>query len=114
VIVYFNVYYFFRPEFNELLKFYITQPGSSVQTSLSESELAPKHVGILKIYKKSFKMEPIPLRSVRQFKMGHIMLSECNLNVTDKNIENKIEKLLASRVLKLVSECEKGFNKTNK
>ena len=110
MIVYFNVYYFFRPEFNELLKFYITQPGSSVQTSLSESELAPKHVGILKIYKKSFKMEPIPLRSVRQFKMGHVTLSEyTNLSVTDKNIENKIEKILATKVLKLVTECEQGF-----
>ena len=97
-----------------MLKFYITQPGSSVQTSLSESEIAAKHVGILKIYKKSFKMEPIPLRSVRQFKMGHVTLSECSLNITDKNIENKIERELRSRVLKLVAECEKGSNIKNK
>ena len=54
-------------------------------------------------------MEPIPLRSVRQFKMSQITLSECNLSVTEKNIESKIEKVLATRVLKMVAECEKGF-----
>ena len=79
-----------------------------MQTSLSESELAHKHVGILKIYKKSFKMEPVPLRSVRQFKLDTIVLSEChNLNITDKNIELKIEQVLAKKVIKMVEECSK-------
>lgn len=32
------------PEFNESQKFYITQPGSSVATSLSEGESKPKCV----------------------------------------------------------------------
>lgn len=96
-----------------MFKFFVTQPGSSVQTSLSESELAPKHVGILKIYKKSFKLEPVPLRSVRQFKMGHIVLSDCSISVTDKNLEAKIEQILAKKVLKLVEECEKGILKNS-
>ena len=41
-----------RPEYNELQRFYVSQPGSSVITSLSESEVGPKHVGLLKIHKK--------------------------------------------------------------
>lgn len=103
-----------RPEFNEILKFFVTQPGSSVHTSLSESELAHKHVGILKIFKKSFKLEPVPLRSVRQFKMSSIVLSDCNISITDKSIEVKIEQLLAKKVAKMVEECEKGNKRFEK
>ena len=97
-----------RPEYNELQKFFVTQPGSSVITALCESELGPKHVGVLKIYKKSFKMEPIPLRSVRQFVMDTIVLSEQGLNETDKHIEAKIEQLLTKKVDKLIESCHKN------
>ncbi len=95
-----------RPEFNELTKFFVTQPGSSVITALCESELEPKHVGICKIYKKSFKLEKIPLRSCRQFVMDHVVLASEGLNEADKKIELKIEKLLAGRVDKLVQHCQ--------
>ena len=80
-----------RPEFNELQSFFVTQPGSSVATSLSESEIATKHVGILKIYKSNFKLNPIPLRTVRSFAMSTLILKEHNIAQTDKNIELKIE-----------------------
>lgn len=97
-----------RPEFNELLHFYVTQPGSSVITSLSDSELAPKHAGILKIYGKDFKLEPVPLRSVRQFVMDSVVLSETGLKETDKNIEIKIEQLLVKKVDKIIDDCKKN------
>ena len=80
---------------------------------MSESELEPKHVGILKVYKKSFKLEPIPLRSVRQFKMANLVLSDTSINAGDRNIENKIEQLLAKKVIKMVEECEKGLKSIN-
>lgn len=97
-----------RPEYNELQKFYVSQPGSSVITSLSESELAPKNIALLKIHKKNFKLEPIPLRSVRQFMMDTVVLSDSSLNPTDKNVELKIEQLLAKKVDKLIEECNKN------
>jgi double-strand break repair protein MRE11 len=96
-----------RPEYNELLKFFVSQPGSSVITSLSESELKPKHVGLLKVYKKTFKLEAIPLRSVRQFLIDEIVLGEQQLQITDKNIELRIEQLLSKRVEKMIEECRK-------
>ena len=97
-----------KPVYNELQKFYVTQPGSSVITSLSESEVGQKHVALLKIYKKSFKLDPIPLRSVRQFLMDSVVLSETSLKETDKNIEIKIEQLLMKKVDKLVEDCAKN------
>lgn len=97
-----------RPEYNDLQKFFVSQPGSSVITSLSESELEPKHIGLLKIYKKNFKLEPVPLRSVRQFMMTNVSLNDSNLNPTDKNIELKIEQYLTKKVLSLIDECQKN------
>jgi double-strand break repair protein MRE11 len=97
-----------RPQYNELQKFYVTQPGSSVITSLSESEVGPKQVATLKIFKKSFKLNPIPLRSVRQFVMDTVVLGDTNLRETDKNVEAKIEQLLIKKVDKIVEECAKS------
>lgn len=97
-----------RPEFNQQQSFYVTQPGSSVATSLSESEIAQKHVGILKIYKNNFKLNPIPLRTVRAFSMGYITLKEHNITQTDKNIELKIEKILVEKIDKMIDEIERN------
>lgn len=97
-----------RPEYNELQRFYVSQPGSSVITSLSESELAAKHIALLKIHKKNFKLEPIPLRSVRQFMLDTVVLGDFNLNPTDKNIEIRIEQILAKKVDKMIEECNKN------
>jgi double-strand break repair protein MRE11 len=46
--------------------FRITQPGSSVATSLSAGEAEPKHVGILDIRDQVFRVRPIPLTQVRR------------------------------------------------
>lgn len=97
-----------RPEFNELQRFFVTQPGSSVITSLSESELAPKHVGVLKINAKSFKLEQLPLRTVRPFMMDTVILNELTLKDTDKNSEIKLEQFLVRRIDKIIDECNKN------
>lgn len=55
------------PEKNIRKSFYVTQPGSTVATSLAAGEALPKHCGILFINGKDFKMEKIRLKTVRPF-----------------------------------------------
>lgn len=45
--------------------FHITQPGSSVATSLCEGEAIPKRVGLLEVQGRRFKLEEVPLQTVR-------------------------------------------------
>ncbi|XP_046981777.1 double-strand break repair protein MRE11 isoform X1 [Schistocerca americana] len=71
------------PEQAEGGNFYITQPGSPVATSLCEGEAKEKHCAILKIRKKNFKLDLIPLRTVRPFVYDTITLSKCNINMAD-------------------------------
>jgi double-strand break repair protein MRE11 len=97
-----------RPEYNSLQTFYVTQPGSSVATSLSESETVQKHCAILKIFKKNFKLIPVPLRTVRPFALDTLVLNDHNLSHTDKNIEVKIEQILIKKVDQMIAECEKN------
>ena len=50
--------------FSEDKELFITQPGSSVATSLCEAEAVEKKVGILTIHGKQFKMDEFPLKTV--------------------------------------------------
>lgn len=53
---------------------YITQPGSSVATSLADGESIKKHIGLLKVQGKQFNLVPIELKTVRPFVMKTIDL----------------------------------------
>ncbi|KAK3913008.1 Double-strand break repair protein MRE11 [Frankliniella fusca] len=72
-------------------QYHITQPGSSVATSLSEGEAIPKCVGLLKVYKKKFLIESIPLKTVRPFVFREICASE--FNFTDDDMRDASEQL---------------------
>ena len=102
-------------------RYYITQPGSSVATSLAEGESIDKwisfyyypclldadsicprcsrHVALLKIQGKEFQLQPIPLRTVRPFVMDEIVLTEIaeeiGFDVTD---QMAVTKYLKGRV----------------
>lgn len=82
------------------LSFYITQPGSSVATSLSEGESRPKHVGILKITKnKMFKIDKVKLKTVRPFYIEDVILKETEIDPTQEDmvmayLVNKVEQLI--------------------
>lgn len=65
-----------HPRLNPEMNFHVMQPGSSVATSLMPGEAVPKHVAILKITGREFKVEPIRLKTVRPFVMKEIVLSE--------------------------------------
>ena len=108
-----------RPEPVAGKRYFISQPGSSVATSLAEGEAVDKcaliylsffsraangfcerHVALLKIQGKEFEMTPIPLRTVRPFVMDEILLTEVaeeeGFNVTDQMEVTKYLKLRVS------------------
>jgi double-strand break repair protein MRE11 len=85
----------------------ITQPGSSIATSLIEGEAVPKHVAILEIFREQFKWKPIRLKTVRPFVMKHIRLDE------EKSLENankdQVEEFLVKYVDRLLADVEADF-----
>ncbi|THH04764.1 hypothetical protein EW145_g5283 [Phellinidium pouzarii] len=78
-------------------EYHITQPGSSVATSLADGEALEKHVALLQIQGKEFHMEPIPLRTVRPFIIDEVLLIEAaeeeGFDVADQiEVNNLIKK----------------------
>ncbi|KAL8987512.1 MAG: hypothetical protein Q9177_003282 [Variospora cf. flavescens] len=64
------------PKYNPEMNFHVMQPGSSVATSLMPGEAVAKHVAIVSVTGRDFKVEPIRLKTVRSFAMKEIVLSE--------------------------------------
>lgn len=66
--------------------FHITQPGSSVATSLIDGESKPKHVLLLEIKGNQYRPTKIPLKSVRPFEYIEISLKdETGIDPNDQN-----------------------------
>ena len=95
------------PEWNGVQNFYVSQPGSSVATSLSEGETGKKHIGLLEIKGKDFKMTKIPLDTVRQFYHEDIILHETSLNPEDHNLAKKVEAYCTEKVEALLEKAGK-------
>lgn len=76
--------------------FQIIQPGSSIATSLVESEARPKHMMLLSVHKNEYKTEWIPYTQVRPFRIGEINLRRDAplLNPDDPKIEEQVRGLL--------------------
>lgn len=92
------------PEKVEGKEYYITQPGSSVATSLAPGEALPKHVGLLSIQGSQFQISEIPLKTVRPFELDEVVLTEIAVDEGMKvNLEDKdtITAYLRSRVSQL-------------
>jgi double-strand break repair protein MRE11 len=87
--------------------FRITQPGSSVATSLVPGEAARKKVGILDIKGKNFRLHPVPLTQVRSFVMTELSLREnrANLDPEDPKVDGKVTKLLEEEVQLMVLQA---------
>jgi double-strand break repair protein MRE11 len=64
-----------EPRLNPEMNFHVMQPGSSVATSLVPGEAVPKHVAILSITGKEFKVEPKRIKSVRPFVTQELALA---------------------------------------
>ncbi|XP_020585050.1 double-strand break repair protein MRE11 isoform X2 [Phalaenopsis equestris] len=82
--------------------FHISQPGSSVATSLIEGEAKPKHVLLMEVKGSQYRPTKIPLKSVRPFEYAEVVLKDeadvdpndqaSVLEHLDKVVKNLIEK----------------------
>eukprot|EP00977_Amphora_coffeiformis_P020556 scaffold8371_cov199-Amphora_coffeaeformis.AAC.9 len=97
-------------EFTESLvgTFRITQPGSSVATSLVAGEAVRKKVGVLDINGKNFRMHTVPLTQVRSFVMSDMNLREhrANLDPDDSKIDKKITRVLEEQVNAIIMDAK--------
>ncbi|KAJ7291315.1 Mre11 DNA-binding presumed domain-containing protein [Mycena rebaudengoi] len=95
-------------------QYYISQPGSSVATSLADGEALEKHVALLLIQNKEFEMTPIPLRTVRPFVIEEVVLSEMaeeeGLNLAD---QMEITKFLKAKVNALIEKADEQWDERN-
>lgn len=98
-----------QPEQNTLKHFFVSQPGSSVATSLSEGEAIEKHCGLLLIHNKEFKLEPIKLKTVRPFVFETIDLENYKdrLETRGLDIQDKVQKLIAEKVEEMIERSKK-------
>lgn len=96
------------PERNTEHKFYVSQPGSSVATSLAEGESLAKHCGLLLVHGTQFKLEPIKLRTVRPFVFDTVDLElfETVLHLKEKNATQRIQDFVAERIETMIKRAE--------
>ena len=89
----------------------ISQPGSTVQTSLTEGESKQKHCMLLDIQETKWKTTPIPLRSVRPFIFDNLVIKEALEDDEEENFSFKanmedrskeIERVIERRVQELL------------
>ena len=97
------------PIYNGVQNFYVSQPGSSIATSLSEGETRKKHVGLLRVNRRNFKITKIPLETVRPFFMEDIVLSDTSLNPGDHDIVKKVEMFCLEKVEALIERAGDSF-----
>ncbi|XP_043668243.1 double-strand break repair protein MRE11 [Vespula pensylvanica] len=78
--------------------YFISQPGSSIATSLCQNETVPKHIGLLYVNKLRFKMKKLKLNTVRPFVFDNIIL------YNNPEIEEKRKSQFISSNTNIISE----------
>ncbi|CAL8108970.1 unnamed protein product [Calicophoron daubneyi] len=96
-----------EPEWNSGQNFFVTQPGSSVVTALSESESQPKAVALLEVRGKEFKVTRLPLRTVRAFLFKDIVLEDelTNSKCGDADVAREVENVCVRLIEKCIEEA---------
>ncbi|KAK7597819.1 hypothetical protein V9T40_010044 [Parthenolecanium corni] len=94
-------------KWNPTREFYIMQPGSSVATSLCIGESQMKHVALLNVCKRKFKVDTLRLKTVRPFICETVSLSECNLPELGDNTSAKVQDYLEERINFWIDEAKK-------
>lgn len=86
--------------------FRITQPGSSVATSLTAGESVRKHVGVLDIRNNQFRLTPVPLVQVRSFIIGEVSLNGQGLDPEDPKVDDHVTSFLENEVKVLIHQAK--------
>ncbi|XP_072248545.1 double-strand break repair protein MRE11 [Leuresthes tenuis] len=97
------------PTRNEQQLFYVTQPGSSVATSLSPGEATKKHIGLLRVKGRKMNLQKIPLKTVRQFFIQDVVLADFEELFTPDTpqVTKKMEDLCYAKVSEMLDEAER-------
>ncbi|CAL8353748.1 unnamed protein product [Lota lota] len=97
------------PTRNEQQLFYVTQPGSSVATSLSPGEAAKKHIGLLRVKGRKMNLQKIPLNTVRQFFIQDIVLADHQDLFTPETprATKKVEDFCHAKVVEMLEQAER-------
>lgn len=97
------------PVRNEQQLFYVSQPGSSVATSLSPGEAVKKHVGLLRIKNKKMNMQKIPLQTVRQFFIEDVVLADYPdlFNPDNPRVTQDIENFCTEKIEEMLELAER-------
>lgn len=91
--------------------YYITQPGSSVATSLAPGEAVEKCVAIVSIRGKDFKVDPIPLRAPRPLVMKDVSLPhEAAAAHLDVSSRTDVAKLLRTHIESLIAQATREWD----
>ncbi|KAH8684623.1 Mre11 DNA-binding presumed domain-containing protein [Tricladium varicosporioides] len=96
------------PRLNPEMMFHVMQPGSSVATSLVPGEAVPKHVAVVEITGKEFKIVKHRIKSVRPFVTREITLSaDARFRTLAKLTDNRtqITKILEGVVEEMIEEA---------
>ncbi|CBI20379.3 hypothetical protein VitviT2T_029629 [Vitis vinifera] len=90
--------------------FHITQPGSSIATSLIDGESKPKHVLLLEIKGNQYRPTKIPLKSVRPFEYTEIVLKdEADIDPNDQtSILEHLDKVVRNLIDKASGKFVNG------
>ena len=101
-----------EPKYNPEMNFHVLQPGSSVATSLMPGEAVSKHVAILSITGRDFKVEPIRLKTVRPFVMKEMVLSEDKeaKKLAKEDNRSKLTQYLVSVVEELIVQAKQEWS----
>ncbi|WWC65590.1 DNA repair protein (mre11) [Kwoniella dejecticola CBS 10117] len=103
-----------EPELVADKEYYITQPGSSVATSLAPGESETKHVGILSVQGEKFQIAAIPLKTVRPFEHDEAFVayaaSQGRCSLDDKD---SITQFLKEEVEKLIQRATQKWKESN-
>lgn len=96
------------PEQNELKNFFVSQPGSTTPTSLSEGESLEKHCGLLLIQGNQFRMEPIKLQTIRPFIFDSIDLAnyQDRLHIKRMDVQEQVKKIITEKVEEMLEKAK--------
>ncbi|KAM9659328.1 double-strand break repair protein MRE11 isoform 2-T2 [Trichechus inunguis] len=97
------------PTKNEQQLFYVSQPGSSVVTSLSPGEAVKKHVGLLRIKGRKMNMQKIPLHTVRQFFTEDVVLARHPdlFNPDNPKVTQAIQSFCLEKIEEMLENAER-------